>query len=297
MTAPLAVRRFHTLSRSAIALGWTVLYLVVGFALTVALALGAIFVLGPREHPLRMIDQPGPLSLLVQGVSALAGFGAATWLVGMKGARLTAADLRWRMPAPKRDAVLRGLILGALPAAAVIALAVVVGGARFTPDTGTPADYLRRVGLTVLVLAPAALSEEVMFRGVPQVLLAGVWGRVMALLVTSAAFALAHLFNPNLTHLAVVNIWIAGLFLGAAFYLPGGIWTSFGAHLGWNATLAACDAPVSGLPFAIPWFDYQPGGPAWLTGGAFGPEGGLIATLSIALALAWAARRIRREVS
>jgi hypothetical protein len=153
------------------------------------------------------------------------------------------------------------------------------------------------MGLTVLVLAPAALSEEIMFRGVPQVLLAGVWGRIAALLVTSAAFALAHLFNPNLTHLAVGNIWIAGLFLGAAFYLPGGIWTSFGAHLGWNATLAACDAPVSGLPFAIPWLDYQPGGPAWLTGGAFGPEGGLIATLSIALALAWAARRIRREES
>jgi len=297
MTSPPSVTRFQTLSKSAIALGWTVLYLVVGFALTVALAFGAVYILGPREHPLSMIDQPGPLSLLVQGVSALAGFGAATWLVGVKGARLTAADLRWRMPAPKGGAVLHGIALGMLPAVAVIALAIIVGGARFTPDTGTPAEYLSRMGLTVLVLAPAALSEEIMFRGVPQVLLAGVWGRIAALLVTSAAFALAHLFNPNLTHLAVGNIWIAGLFLGAAFYLPGGIWTSFGAHLGWNATLAACDAPVSGLPFAIPWLDYQPGGPAWLTGGAFGPEGGLIATLSIALALAWAARRIRREES
>ncbi|MFI5208925.1 MAG: CPBP family intramembrane glutamic endopeptidase [Gemmatimonadales bacterium] len=297
MMAPFADGRLQALSRSAIALGWTVLYLVVGFALTVALAFGAIYLLGPRVHPLTIIDQPGPLSLLIQGGSALAGFAIATWLVGVKGARLTAADLRWRMPARKGKAVLHGILIGAIPAAAVIGLAMIVGGARFTPDTGTPADYLRRVGLTLLVLAPAALSEEIMFRGVPQVLLTGVWGRVSALLVTSAAFALAHLFNPNLTHLAVVNIWIAGLFLGAAFYLPGGIWTSFGAHLGWNATLAACDAPVSGLPFAIPWLDYQPGGPAWLTGGAFGPEGGLIATLSIALALAWAARRIRREGS
>lgn len=297
MTASPPDARVRSISRSAIALGWSVLYLVVGFALTVALAFGAIFILGPREHPLSMIDQPGPLSLLVQGVSALAGFGVATWLVGVKGARLTAADLRWRMPAPKGDAVLRGIVLGVLPAAVVIALSTILGGARFTPDTGTPIDYLNRVGLTILVLAPAALSEELMFRGVPQVLLAGVWGRVAALLVTSAAFALAHRFNPNLTHLAIGNIWIAGLFLGAAFYLPGGIWTSFGAHLGWNATLAACDAPVSGLPFSIPWLDYQPGGPAWLTGGAFGPEGGLIATLTIGLVLAWAARRIRREES
>ena len=56
------------------------------------------------------------------------------------------------------------------------------------------------------------------------------------------------------------------------------MWTAFGAHLGWNATLAALAAPVSGLPFDIPYIDYRMGGPAWLTGGAFGPEGGLLAT-------------------
>ena len=59
------------------------------------------------------------------------------------------------------------------------------------------------------------------------------------------------------------------------------MWTAFGAHLGWNATLAALAAPVSGLPFDIPYIDYRMGGPAWLTGGAFGPEGGLLATVAL----------------
>jgi len=295
MTAPAPETRLRIIAKSAIAVGWTILYLVLGLGLSVVAYFGSRLVLRPLSSSLVLADEQGPASLLLQGLCALVGFGAATWLVGVRGARCSATELRWKIAVPKSRALLRGIAIGAIPAAAVITLALVAGGARFTPDTGTFIQYLQRVGLTIVVLAPNALSEEVIFRGVPQVVLARAWGRSGALIMISVLFALAHLFNPNPTPLAIGNIWLAGLFLGAAFYLPGGIWTSFGAHLGWNATLAACDAPVSGLPFAIPWFDYQPGGPAWLTGGPFGPEGGLIATLSIALALAWAARRIRRE--
>ena len=94
--------------------------------------------------------------------------------------------------------------------------------------------------------------------------------------------------NPDVTPLGLGNIALAGIFLGLAFYAPGGLWTAFGAHLGWNATLAALDAPVSGLPFDIPLLDYRagrarPGSPA----GAFGPEGGLLATLALTVGACW----------
>ncbi len=78
------------------------------------------------------------------------------------------------------------------------------------------------VGTTVLVLAPAALSEEALFRGVPLVLLAGALGRGTAVVVVSIAFALAHFVNPNVTMLGIGNIALAGIFLGLAFYAPGG---------------------------------------------------------------------------
>jgi hypothetical protein len=93
------------------------------------------------------------------------------------------------------------------------------------------------------------------------------------------------------------NIALAGIFLGVAFYAPGGIWTAFGAHLGWNTTLAALDAPVSGLPFNIPFLDYEPGHPVWLSGGRFGPEGGLMAMVAITLALLVALRWARKGES
>ena len=99
--------------------------------------------------------------------------------------------------------------------------------------------------------------------------------------------------NPNLTALGVGNIALAGIFLGVVFYAPGGIWTATGAHLGWNGMLACLDTPVSGLPFDIPLLDYRSGGPAWLTGGAFGVEGGLAATIALTIAIPLAARWAR----
>jgi hypothetical protein len=45
----------------------------------------------------------------------------------------------------------------------------------------------------------------------------------------------------------------------------------------------------------MPYIDYHMGSPAWLTGGAFGPEGGLIATAVLAGAAALVARWNRKE--
>ncbi|MGH7534126.1 MAG: lysostaphin resistance A-like protein, partial [Gemmatimonadales bacterium] len=228
--------------------------------------------------------------------SQLLAFGLATWAVGIRRLGLTRQELRW---APSRVGIRGlglGLLLGAATAGVALLAAVVLAGSRWSGDEGTLADYLVQVVKTGLVLAPAALSEEVMFRGVPLVLFAAVLGRGAALVIVAAiVFALFHAFNPGVTALGIGNIALAGLFLGVAFYAPGGLWTAFGTHLGWNATLAALDAPVSGLPFRIPFLDYHPGDPAWLSGGQFGPEGGLLATLAITGALLIAARWTRKE--
>ena len=116
-----------------------------------------------------------------------------------------------------------------------------------------------------------------------------------ATVLTALAFGWLHGNNPSVTPLGLVNIGLAGVFLAAAFWAPGGIWTATGAHLGWNALIVSLDAPVSGIPFAMPFLDYDPGAPAWLTGGSFGPEGGALATLTIVGATALAIRWTRKE--
>jgi membrane protease YdiL (CAAX protease family) len=174
-------------------------------------------------------------------------------------------------------------------------LGIVVGGAAWLPDNGSLPEYAKQVGFLLLLLAPAALAEEIMFRGLPLVLLDKVLGRSAAIVLLSVVFALVHAKNPDVTFLALGNIALAGILLSLAFYSPGGMWAAFGAHLGWNGTLAALGTEVSGLPFEIPLIDYYIGGPEWITGGPFGPEGGLVGTAAITAAIVLVVQWLHRE--
>lgn len=263
------------------AVGWALLFLVIGAAITVLLGATVILLRG-GDHP---SGNSAAQSLLAGTLYGLIGFGFATWVVGRKILRLSWADLRWVRTGDIAFGFGGGVILGVIPAACAILVSIPAAGARIVSDTTTPGTYLGQIGLTLLILLPAALLEEVIFRGVGQVAMAKVFGRIPTIIALSVLFALAHLANDNTTTLGLFNIALAGVFLGLAFYLPGGIWTAWGAHFGWNATLAAFDAPVSGLPFPIPSIDYLPGAPQWVSGGSFGPEGGILASGMILVAI------------
>jgi uncharacterized protein len=272
------------------AIGWSVAFVVLTLIMVGLVAFGAALVIGGSPAAAEAwLRGTGPESLLLQGVAMVLCAGLFTWLIGVRVLKLTLADLRYRLPSRGKGFAV-GSVIGGLAAVTGLAIASLVGGAAWTRDTGTPADYLGTVGRTVVLLAPAALGEEMIFRGVPLIVLARALGRGTAVVLVAVGFALGHIANPNVTALAIGNIALAGIFLGLAFYAPGGIWTAWGAHLGWNALLAALDAPVSGVPFRIPLLDYVPGDPAWLTGGAFGPEGGLASTLALTIAVLVARR-------
>jgi membrane protease YdiL (CAAX protease family) len=279
------------------AIGWSIAFMLVGISVSGALmSLWALVAYGDVALGLATLLEPGPTQTVVAGGSQLAGFAFATWLVGFRLLHLRPAQLRWAGPRIGTRGLALGLILGAAAAGIALLAAVVLANSHWSRDAGGLGDYLGQVVKTSLVLAPAALSEEVMFRGIPLILLAAAIGRATALVVVAGlVFALFHGLNPGVTALGLGNIALAGIFLGVAFYAPGGLWTAFGAHLGWNATLAALDAPVSGLPFQIPFIDYRAGEPVWLSGGHFGPEGGLLATVAITAALLITLRWARKD--
>jgi membrane protease YdiL (CAAX protease family) len=279
------------------AIGWSVAFMLLGIAASSGLMmLWAVASRGSVTQGLTDILVPGPKQVTVAGLSQLLGFGFATWVVGFRALHLRRDELRWAPARPGARGFGIGLTLGAGAALLALLSAVVLAHSHWISDNGGLGDYIAAVAKTFVVLAPAALSEEIMFRGIPLILLASVVGRGSALvLVAGLLFALFHGLNPGVTPLGLGNIALAGIFLGVAFYLPGGIWTAFGAHLGWNTALAALDAPVSGLPFDIPWLDYRAGDPAWLSGGRFGPEGGLTSTLAVTVALLVTLRWARTE--
>jgi hypothetical protein len=76
------------------------------------------------------------------------------------------------------------------------------------------------------------------------------------------------------------------------------LYAAWAAHTAWNWVMAVpLHAPVSGLRFEAPDYRTVSAGPEWITGGAWGPEGGFAAVLGMMAGLAYLYTRRRREES
>jgi membrane protease YdiL (CAAX protease family) len=109
-------------------------------------------------------------------------------------------------------------------------------------------------------------------------------GLVMAYLISSTIFSLFHLLNPATSWMSLLNLILAGLFLGLGFFLTGELAIPIGIHITWNFFQGnVFGFPVSGVGSGVSLFEIQQNGPVWLTGGDFGPEAGLIGVFAILL--------------
>lgn len=244
--------------------------------------------------------------------------GAGTWwrtagrgLIGLAAPPLAAAGLIYaglvwgagQRPETWGVRSWRGALAGAgqglgwgITLAALTILLCLAGGAELRWQPGGDERVVAVVVPLAAGLAGAALLEELLFRGFPLSRLAGGMGRVAAALVLAVLFAWAHLRNPAVSGIGLANIGLASLLLAAAFCTGGGLGTAAGLHLGWNAGLVfGADAPVSGLRFGLPGLEFVPGARVWWTGGSFGPEGGLAATLVLGAAVGWWTRTAARD--
>ena len=183
-----------------------------------------------------------------------------------------------------------GVALAASMLAAFMGASALVGGLTLEAEAGLSAQGLA----VMLVLLVAAANEEILFRGYPlQVLMVGV-GRWPGIVVMSTVFGLGHLTNPGATWLGTANTVLAGILLCLAYVRTRSLWFPFGIHIGWNLAMGPIlGFPLSGLELTSVW-SAEAGGPAWLTGGGYGPEAGLLATgvMSTAIVAVAATKRM-----
>lgn len=123
----------------------------------------------------------------------------------------------------------------------------------------------------------------------------------IATLVTAAIFGVLHASNPSATPLSVVNITLFGILLGLGYVFTDRLGVPIGMHLTWNTTVGAVYGfPVSGISVGVSVLATKPTGPELVTGGDFGPEGGLVALLALVLGLAllwWWVQRAYGDVA
>lgn len=174
-----------------------------------------------------------------------------------------------------------GIGLGFVLASALVVTAF--GGYSFS---WAGDDFVSVVWSAAAVQIGAAVTEELMFRGLALQALEKLWGSGAAIVITSLFFGVAHLGAPGANAWSGVAIALeAGVLLGAAFLWRRNIWFVVGLHFAWNTTQELLGIPVSGhTPEGL--FTVDVHGSALLHGGDFGLETSIVPVLvGVALAV------------
>lgn len=127
----------------------------------------------------------------------------------------------------------------------------------------------------------SAIFEEILMRGVLFRVIEEKLGSWLALVISALLFGVMHLANENSSLPAAIGLAIqAGLLLAAAYIYARNLWFPIAIHFAWNFTETGIyGAKVSGNTIDKTLLRSNIHGADWFTGGAFGPEGSIQATL------------------
>jgi uncharacterized protein len=261
--------------------------------------------------PLALLGHP-ILSVLLS-LAALFAFAGSVWLAGALLDRRRFTDFGLRFNRNWWSDFTFGLALGGLLMLLIFLVEWTAGWITVTEtfDSGPAAyPFAPAISAALFSYISVGIYEELFSRGYQLKNIAEglrgvgsltVRGAVIAsLFLSSLVFGVAHAFNPNATLMSSTNLILAGVFLGTGYVLTRELAIPIGLHISWNFFQGnVFGFPVSGAAGHNPSFvAIEQGGPPLVTGGAFGPEGGLIGVaamlLGIFLTWAWVRRRYGR---
>jgi membrane protease YdiL (CAAX protease family) len=243
---------------------------------------------GSYDQMLDLMSRPG-VTLILQ-ISTLLITVGCVWLAGRFLDRRKFSDFGFHISARWWLDLGFGLMLGAVLMAGLFLLELAAGWITVEDYlvTRTPGELFPLAILTpVILFICVGITEELASRGYQLKNMAegmkgtrfGAGGAIFAAtIISSILFGLMHGANPNITLIAILNLMMAGVFLALGYILTGELAVPIGLHISWNFFQGnVFGFPVSGLdPVAAQFVSIRQGGPEWLTGGAFGPEGGLV---------------------
>ena len=238
-----------------------------------------------------------PSLFLISNLASLAAVFLTVWLAGRLFDRRPFRDFGFRLSGGWWLDLAFGMALGAILITAIFLTQLTLGWVEVSGSfdaasgsAGTPFALAVLVPLAAFVCV--GVAEETMFRGYElrnaAEGLSSIFGPRGAVLAawasTSLFFGVLHAFNPNAGVLSTVNIALAGVLLGIGYVLTGELAIPIGLHITWNFFQGnVFGFPVSGLgPVGVTVLSVEQGGPTLWTGGAFGPEAGLLVTAAIA---------------
>ena len=265
-------------------LAWIVALLIIeGFAL-LGVFVGSAILGTPKSTDTRYqyVEVFASLSTLL---------GLFLWVRVKEGRRFSSIGFR-----PGRDwvKVLLGFVIGAALMSIGVLLGLMTGiyqNGRSTHSLSGSAALVALVPL-VLLFVLQGTNEEAITRGYMLQMGARQVPAWVAIIGSSLIFTLIHTFKP----LTVLNIMLYAVFACLVALQQGSLWLIAGIHAGWNYFQGNFfGLPVSGIGEATSFFTIGPtaGASTLLSGGDFGLEAGLFATLVLGGATLVAYLRLR----
>ena len=165
-----------------------------------------------------------------------------------------------------------------------------------TAQSGQP--FILSILVFIILFVCVGFSEELFYRGYFLTNLAegfnfknlgSKYSIVIAASLSSLLFGAFHLGSPNASIVSTINIILWGVLFCVPYILTGSLAIPIGIHITWNLFQGnVFGFPVSGSTFSletVTFFSIKQGGPELWTGGAFGPEGGLLTLLALIVGL------------
>lgn len=187
---------------------------------------------------------------------------------------------------PKKGKALRDLffclLLGIAMLGLLLAALVLLGAYAYVG--GASVRVMPLLLLFLFYLLQGSM-EELLCRGILMPFLSVHLGGTAAALGSAVFFSLMHIENPGVTPLALLNVFLFGLWFASVAQRSQSLLPVCGLHVGWNFAQSLLGLQISGIasPHALLHFESRI---AWLSGGAFGPEGSPILTMLLLVLLA-----------
>lgn len=226
----------------------------------------------------RLVQWDALIAVVVATAATIVVSEKGRWRIGLDGFPLTAA---------------RELLLGAAFGVALIGIGdiLIMASTDLRHASGGGFPWLELLA----VYAPAAVHEELLFRGYPYQKVRSV-NRSAAIVFTATIFASLHGGNAGISPIAVINLVLAGIMLALAYEVYQRLWMPIGIHFAWNVLSGPIlGYNVSGYVARTTVLAVRGGGAAWLTGGRFGIEASMWVVVVEVIGIAVLARRSRHS--
>jgi membrane protease YdiL (CAAX protease family) len=174
----------------------------------------------------------------------------------------------------------KGLAFGAISMTLVFIILLASKNISLKTPLDSPNFNMSLLAWLVMFIL-VGINEEMFSRGYCMTVLKQTGNKWVVIIVSSIIFSLMHSLNPSMSFISYLNLFLVALLFAYMYLKSNNLWLPIGYHITWNYFQGNIFGfEVSGLATDSL---YKLNTPAKniITGGAFGPEGGIVVTFII----------------